>query len=262
MTTGDPNPVFGSPWAPQLHRLLACQRAGGCRDREEARALRGRDRFVLTPLDPQAPVLTAALLREEVDLDTGVLRIRQATFGKSRLVPMAPDLTERRRACQRCLDTRLGLRDPQACGLPGDLSGPRRLGRHATVPPSDGRPRRRGHPPACRPLWPLEHGQGGAMTPADLCTLVTAFFITHLAGARYVGACGVRRPAHRPAHLPGPGLAVEPGAAPAPAGGAVAWPVGLSALWHVVRVCGMLQAGSWDAPPSRCFTSCRLWRRP
>jgi integrase len=59
------------------------------------------------------------LNREDVDLDTGVLCIRQAKFGKSRLAPMAPDLTARMRACQRFLDTRLGLPDPHACCFPG-----------------------------------------------------------------------------------------------------------------------------------------------
>jgi hypothetical protein len=51
----------------------------------------------------------------------------------------------------------------------------------------DGRPGRRGDPPACRPLWPSDHGKGGAMPPADLCTLVTAFFVTHLAGGAMSG---------------------------------------------------------------------------
>jgi len=224
MTTGDTNLVFCSPLAPQLHRFLAFKRAAGCRYHEEARELRVLDRFLLTHLDPQDPVITDALLRaylarqgqvsettranrlslirglcrflaledprtavpparflhiqrrtfvprvltreegrrflqvcetlppgrlspfsgmvhgtvllllyltglrlgealglnrEDVDLETGVLRIRQAKFGKSRLVPMAPDLTERMRACQHFLDTRLGLRDPHACCFPG-----------------------------------------------------------------------------------------------------------------------------------------------
>src|SRR5262249_54928640 len=59
------------------------------------------------------------------------------------------------------------------------------------------------------------------------------------------------------------GLAPAPlGAAGAPVGGDAAWSVGLASVWPAVSACGMLRDGSWEAPPSRCFTSFLPWRRP
>jgi len=49
------------------------------------------------------------LTHADVDLDTGVLRIHHTKFGKSRLVPMAPDLTKRLADCQDVVRDRLGV---------------------------------------------------------------------------------------------------------------------------------------------------------
>jgi len=59
-----------------------------------------------------------ALNLEDVDLATGVLRIRQAKFGKSRFVPIAPDLTEAMRKCRSFVDEYLYSRPPNACFFP------------------------------------------------------------------------------------------------------------------------------------------------
>ena len=56
---------------------------------------------------------------EDVDLSEGVLKIRQGKFGKSRLVPMAPDLTFRMRQCRRFVERHSGLRPPIDCFFPG-----------------------------------------------------------------------------------------------------------------------------------------------
>jgi integrase len=49
------------------------------------------------------------LTHADVDLDTGVLRIHHTKFGKSRLVPMAPDLTKRLADCRDVVRDRLGV---------------------------------------------------------------------------------------------------------------------------------------------------------
>lgn len=56
---------------------------------------------------------------EDVDLFHGVLRIRQSKFGKSRLVPMADDLTNQMQQCRRFVKRFLGIRPPNACFFPG-----------------------------------------------------------------------------------------------------------------------------------------------
>jgi integrase len=48
------------------------------------------------------------LTHADVDLDAGVLRIRHTKFGKSRLVPVAPDLVCRLGHCQRVVRARVG----------------------------------------------------------------------------------------------------------------------------------------------------------
>jgi len=56
---------------------------------------------------------------EDVDLFSGVVRIRQGKFGKSRFVPMAQDLTDRMEQCRLFVDRSLGIRPPDACFFPG-----------------------------------------------------------------------------------------------------------------------------------------------
>lgn len=56
---------------------------------------------------------------EDVALTNGVLRIRQSKFGKSRFIPMAPDLTDRMKQCRLFVDRSLGTRPPGACFFPG-----------------------------------------------------------------------------------------------------------------------------------------------
>ena len=56
---------------------------------------------------------------QDVDLSTGVLTLRRAKFGKSRLVPMADDLTDRMRQCRAFVEEHLGRHDPTFCFFPG-----------------------------------------------------------------------------------------------------------------------------------------------
>lgn len=56
---------------------------------------------------------------EDVDLFHGVLKIRHSKFGKSRLVPMAQDLTNRMQKCRRFVERSLGVRPPSGCFFPG-----------------------------------------------------------------------------------------------------------------------------------------------
>ena len=60
-----------------------------------------------------------SLRREDVDLSSGVVRIRQGKFGKSRLVPLAQDLTDRMEQCRLFVDRFLGVRPPDACFFAG-----------------------------------------------------------------------------------------------------------------------------------------------
>lgn len=50
---------------------------------------------------------------EDVDFQSSILHIRDTKFGKSRLVPVAPDLIERLAACRDAIRKRLGQRDLQ-----------------------------------------------------------------------------------------------------------------------------------------------------
>jgi len=60
-----------------------------------------------------------SLTVEDVDLQNGVLRIRNSKFGKSRLVPIAGDLTDRMRQCLLFVESYLGVRSPDDCFFPG-----------------------------------------------------------------------------------------------------------------------------------------------
>jgi integrase len=54
----------------------------------------------------------------DVDLDGGVLRIHHTKFGKSRLVPVAPDLAHRLGRCQCVVRDRLGICRPETPFFP------------------------------------------------------------------------------------------------------------------------------------------------
>ena len=58
------------------------------------------------------------LTNADVDLVNAVLRVRETKFGKSRLVPVAPDLATRLRHCRTTVEQRLGLRPPDAPFFP------------------------------------------------------------------------------------------------------------------------------------------------
>ncbi len=60
-----------------------------------------------------------SLRLEDVDLSTGVARIRQGKFKKSRLVPLARDVTDRMERCRLLVDQHLGVRPPEAYFFPG-----------------------------------------------------------------------------------------------------------------------------------------------
>ena len=53
------------------------------------------------------------LTQADVDLDAGVLRIHHTKFGKSRLVPVAPDVVGRLRSCQHAVRDRLRICHPE-----------------------------------------------------------------------------------------------------------------------------------------------------
>ncbi len=53
------------------------------------------------------------LTQADVDLDAGLLRIHHTKFGKSRVVPVAPDVVGRLRSCQRAVRDRLRICHPQ-----------------------------------------------------------------------------------------------------------------------------------------------------
>ena len=59
-----------------------------------------------------------ALNQEDVDLANGVIRIRKGKFGKSRLVPVAQDLTERMKQCKLFVEQSLGGAAPRCLLLP------------------------------------------------------------------------------------------------------------------------------------------------
>ena len=54
----------------------------------------------------------------DVDLDTAVLRVRDTKFGKSRLVPVAPDVATRLRHCRAEVQRHVGPRAPEAPFFP------------------------------------------------------------------------------------------------------------------------------------------------
>lgn len=56
---------------------------------------------------------------EDIDFVNGVIRIKQAKFGKSRLVPIAKDLTERMQQCRLFVEQSLGIRPSSVCFFPG-----------------------------------------------------------------------------------------------------------------------------------------------
>lgn len=65
-----------------------------------------------------------SLRLEDVDLSTGVVRIRQGKFKKSRLVPLARDLSDRMDQCRLFIDRHLGVRPPEAYFFPGSEGSP------------------------------------------------------------------------------------------------------------------------------------------
>jgi integrase len=60
----------------------------------------------------------------DVDLAHGLLQIRGAKFGKSRLVPLAPDLTVRLARCRAAVEAHFGPRAPEAPFFPGPAGRP------------------------------------------------------------------------------------------------------------------------------------------
>jgi integrase len=54
----------------------------------------------------------------DVDLNVGVLQIRHTKFGKSRVVPVTPDLVQHLAACQRVVRAQLGHVDPDTPFFP------------------------------------------------------------------------------------------------------------------------------------------------
>lgn len=60
-----------------------------------------------------------SLTVDDVDLQNEVLKIRNSKFGKSRLVPMAKDLTDRMRQCLLFVEGYLGVRGHDDCFFPG-----------------------------------------------------------------------------------------------------------------------------------------------
>lgn len=54
----------------------------------------------------------------DVDLTTAVLRVRDTKFGKSRLVPIAPDVVARLEQCHRMVSDRVGERGPDTPFFP------------------------------------------------------------------------------------------------------------------------------------------------
>jgi integrase/recombinase XerD len=58
------------------------------------------------------------LTDEDVDLNAAVLRVRDTKFGKSRLVPIAPDVVLRLRHCRAAVLRRYGPRTPDAPFFP------------------------------------------------------------------------------------------------------------------------------------------------
>ena len=70
-----------------------------------------------------------SLNQEDVDLANEVIRVRQGKFRKSRLVPIAQDLTKRLKQCRLFVEGSFGVRPPDACFFPGPNGS--RCRRHA-----------------------------------------------------------------------------------------------------------------------------------
>lgn len=64
----------------------------------------------------------------DVDLAHGLLQIRGTKFGKSRLVPLAPDVTARLARCRAAVEQRFGPRASDAPFFPGPAARPCTLG--------------------------------------------------------------------------------------------------------------------------------------
>ena len=60
----------------------------------------------------------------DVDLSRGLLQVRRTKFGKSRLVPVSADVTQRLRACGDAIEQRLGLRSADAIFFVGPRGKP------------------------------------------------------------------------------------------------------------------------------------------
>lgn len=58
------------------------------------------------------------LTQADVDVDAAVLRVRDTKFGKSRVVPVAPDLAARLHRCRTDVERRVGRRAPEAPFFP------------------------------------------------------------------------------------------------------------------------------------------------
>jgi len=58
------------------------------------------------------------LNKEDVDLKAGILTISDSKFGKSRFVPLAPDVCDRLRVCNEALETRILERRPTDAFFP------------------------------------------------------------------------------------------------------------------------------------------------
>jgi integrase/recombinase XerD len=58
------------------------------------------------------------LTNRDVNLSAGILRVNDTKFGKSRLVPIAPDLIARLKHCRRKVDNHFGDRDPDTPFFP------------------------------------------------------------------------------------------------------------------------------------------------
>jgi integrase len=64
------------------------------------------------------------LTLRDVELARGMLRVRQTKFGKSRLVPISPDVVHRLRVCSQAVEQRLGTRPDDALFFPGPRGKP------------------------------------------------------------------------------------------------------------------------------------------
>lgn len=107
--------------------LRACARlpAGRCSPLRGVVHGTARRRLYLTGLRAgEARRLTLG----DVDLARGLLQIRGTQFGKSRLVPLAPDLTARLARCRAAVEQHFGPRARDAPFFPGPAARPCTLG--------------------------------------------------------------------------------------------------------------------------------------